>query len=327
MIVDIHSHIITESYLDELSSRKNVPRIESKGDGVYTIHCSDFLSYDFDERMYDLDRKSEDMKKAGVDMQIISIAMPGVNNLKPKNAVNLARSVNNEIADIVEKRPDTFDGVATLPFIDTEEALKELDRAINDLDLKGISVSSNIAGRGLDDKAFWPVYEKVSNLNIPILVHPTVPIMGDKLTKYGLNTVVGFVFDSTVATLNMVFGGVFERFPDLKVVVPHAGGTIPYLIKRIDHQYTINPNCREKISKKPSEYLKSIYVDTAQSTCDTSMNCVRSLMGIDKVVFGSDYPFCSLEDSVNSIKEIGFSDEELNDIFVKTAENIFDLSD
>ena len=325
MIIDTHSHIITNSYLDELSDRSEVPRIEDKGDGVYTIHCSDYLSYDFDERMYDLDRKLKDMEKAGIDKQIISIAMPGVNNLEPKKAVNLAKSVNNEIEQVVSDKPESFDGVATLPFIAVEEALNELDRVINDLNLKGISLSSNIGGRGLDDEDFWPIYQKVSDLGIPILIHPTVPIMGDKLTNYGLNTVVGFVFDSTVATLNMVFGGVFENFPDLKVVVPHAGGTIPYLIKRIDHQYDINPNCRQKISKKPSEYLKSIYVDTAQSTCDTSMSCVRSLIGAENIVFGSDYPFCSLVDSVNSVKEIGFSEEEKKNVFEETTKKIFNL--
>lgn len=324
MIIDIHSEIVPKSYLKKLCELKKIPKIEQDENGNYKLQYDRELSYSFDQKMYSLNKRIDDMEKAGIDVQVLGLALPGVDLLEPDLALELARNVNNEIAEIVEKH-DKFIGLATVPLLNPEWATEELERAINSLGLKGVKISSNIGGKTLDCKDFWPFYEKVERLDIPIMIHPTKPLMVDALRDFGLTNVVGFLFDTTLATLRIIFGGILEKYKKLKFLLPHLGSTIPYIISRIDHQYRINPECREKISKLPSEYFKSIYIDTAQSFYEPAMMCAYALMGPDKIIFGSDYPFASLEQSVNCVKNMNIPPEEKEKILGKNAIKILNI--
>jgi predicted TIM-barrel fold metal-dependent hydrolase len=133
------------------------------------------------------------------------------------------------------------------------------------------------------------------------------------------------MFDSTLAMLNMIFGGILERYRGLKILLPHAGSTIPYLMGRIDHQYRINPECREKISKPPSEYFRSVYIDTAQAFYGPALMCAYHLVGPDRTIFGSDYPFASLEQSLNCVRSMNISQEEKERILGRNAMKLLNI--
>ena len=324
MIIDIHTHIIPKSYFKKLRELKNIPRIEQDKSGDYRLWYDSKMGYSFDQKMYSLDQKLEDMEKAGIDAQVLSLATPGVDLFEPDLALELARNVNNEIAEITEKH-DRFIGFATVPLSAAERAPDELERAINSLGLKGVGISSNVRGKTLDCEDFWPFYEKAAKLNVPIMIHPTRPLMIDALKDFGLANVVGFLFDTTLAILRIIFGGILEKYKKLKFLLPHGGSTVPYLIGRIDHQYEINPECKEKISKLPSEYFKSVYIDTAQSFYEPAMMCAYALMGPEKIIFGSDYPFTSLERSINCVKNMNISPKEKEKILSKNAIKILNI--
>jgi predicted TIM-barrel fold metal-dependent hydrolase len=155
----------------------------------------------------------------------------------------------------------------------------------------------------LDNQEFYPFYQKAVALDVPILLHPTEPLMAQVMWDYGLIGMVGYIFETTLATLRLILGGIFDRYPKLKLVVPHIGSTLPYLISRIDNQFRINPESRIKISKPPSEYFKLIYVDTAQSFYKPAVECALSLLDKNKILFGTDYPFANPAYSAESLSK------------------------
>jgi len=149
--------------------------------------------------------------------------------------------------------------------------------------------------------------------------------MAEATASYGLTGVVGYVFDTTLAMLRIIFSGLLEKHPDLKLILPHLGGVIPYLIGRIDHQFSVNPECQGRISKPPSEYFKLVYMDTAQSLYPPALECAYKLMGSKKILFGTDYPFADLSKSIQSIRQLNIPEEEKKEIFEGNAVKIFKI--
>lgn len=324
MLIDIHAHVITSGFFKRLLKSEEIPKIEQDKNGVYKMWFSREVSYTFDDRMLSVEKRLSEMDKAGIDLQVISLSLPGVDMFEKDLALKMARDANDEIAEIVRSN-DRFLGFATVPMLDSHSAIEELERAVDSLGLRGVGVFSNVGGKTLDSEDFWPFYEEVSKLDLPMLIHPTRPLMTDVLRDYGLVGAVGFLFDTTLAALRLVFGGVLEKFKKLKVILPHVGSTIPYLIGRIDHQYKLNPESRKRISKPPSEYFKSIYIDTAQAFYEPATMCAYALAGPDRMVFGSDYPFASLEQSANVVKNLKIPLEEKEKLLYRNAASILKL--
>jgi len=318
--IDIHTHIITPAYRKALARNKNGPRLEKTKEG-YMLWYGNGLKYTVDDRMMSIERKLKDFDEAKVDSQIIAIAMPGMDSF---NDQTLAKRVNDEIAQIVEDYPGKFLGAASVSLRDVPGAVEELDRATKDLGLRGVEVFTNVGGKQLDNEEFYPFYEKAITLDVPILVHPTEPLMAAVMGEYGLIGMVGYIFETTLATLRLILGGVFDRYPRLKVVVPHMGSTLPYLISRIDNQFRINPESRAKISTLPSEYLKLIYVDTAQSFYKPAIGCALLLLGKDKILFGTDYPFANPTYSVESLSK-ALPESYAAAVFQDNAKSLFKI--
>lgn len=323
-VIDVQSHIIPKSYRDFLLKNREIPNIRKSSNQYFLWYAHD-LKYSIDERMLSADVKIKAMKNAGIDMQILSIAMPGVDFLDPENGVRLAKKVNDEISEIVDKHQHAFLGLATLPLQSVGEAIDELERAVKDLDLRGVEVFSNVAGKTLDDDVFMPFYEKAVQLDVPIFLHPTKPLMYKAMKKYGLLGAVGYLFDTTLAILEIVLGGVLEKNKKLKIILPHCGSTIPYLIGRIDHQFSINEESRKKISKPPSEYLKLVYFDTAQAFYKPAFDCCNAFADKSKLMFGTDYPFANLKESREFIESI-IKEENKRAIFHLNAEKLFKIN-
>ena len=321
--IDIHSHIIPRTYRDFLARNSKSPKIRESPKKSFLWYARD-LKYSIDERMFSTNVKLAAMKNAGIDMQVLSIAMPGVDLLDPESGLNLARKTNDEISEIVDKYPNAFLGLATLPLQSIGEAIDELERAVKDLDLRGVEVFSNVAGKTLDHESFQPFYEKMVKLDVPMLLHPTKPLMYSAMKKYGLLGSVGYLFDTTLAILKIVLGGVLEKNKELKIVLPHCGSTIPYLLGRIDHQFSINEESRKNISKLPSEYLKLLYFDTAQAFYKPAFDCCSAFSEKDKLMFGTDDPFANLSKSREFLESI-IEEENRENIFHLNAERLFKI--
>jgi len=323
MKIDFQTHVIPPEYVKELSKRKVFPYAKSEGPKSFVFYAEG-AGYPIIKEMYDLEKRIEDMDAAGVDIQCLSLGVPGTDPLDPELGLSLSRKVNDEIARMVEKYPDRFVGLANLPLQNIDGAIDELNRAINDLGMKGVMIYSNVAGKPLDSPELWKFYEKSAKLKIPIFIHPTLPVMADALKGYQLIPVVGFLFDTTTAMLRIIFNGVLEKYPSLTFVLPHMGSTIPYLLGRIDYESGRLPGGRGSISKPPSEYFKSVYVDTVTLHIP-AMKCAYETIGIDRIVFGSDYPYWDVPTQIKSIEDWDIPEDEKRKIYSENAIKILRL--
>ena len=204
-----------------------------------------------------------------------------------------------------------------------DHALEELHRAIDDLKLNGVVLLSNIRGRALTSPIYRPFFEEANRMNLCIFLHPMLPANPEPYTEYVLGPLVGFPFDTTLAVARMCFDGMLRELPNIRWVVGHLGGAIPYLMERLDSGYRDFAECRVKIDQPPSTYLKKLYYDTVTFS-SYNLRMVRDLVGVDHMVMGSDYPHLlgSIERSVSSIQDLAIPEYEKKKIFSGTAMSI-----
>jgi aminocarboxymuconate-semialdehyde decarboxylase len=221
----------------------------------------------------------------------------------PKRALELARMVNDAMARIVRERGNRFAALATLPMNAPEAAVAEFDRAFDKLGFRGAMLFSNINGVALSDARFWPLYEHAHERNAVLYIHPSFPVGVEAMTEFWLTPLIGFTFDTTLAAAKIVFSGVAERFPGIRWALCHLGGAIPYLAERLDRGYYAFSECRQNISKPPSEYLKGFYYDTVNFD-PAALRLALEFAGADHILAGSDYPhqIGSLKQMVSSIE-------------------------
>jgi aminocarboxymuconate-semialdehyde decarboxylase len=269
--IDSHAHFFPKKYLKALDDL-----------GIY-------FGQSLDSRFTSTAPRLKDMDEAGVWKQAVSIAVPGVNMSTPENAVLLAKTVNNELSDLTADS-NRFVGLASLPMLNPMEAVEELDRAVNDLGLRGVELFTSVGGKPLDSEEFWVVYEKAAALDVPVFIHPIAPNHRAIYDDYGLLSVLGFPFETTHVATRLALSGVLEAIPELKLVLSHLGGTLPYLVGRIDEAYRMFEKTRSNITKPPSEYLKKMYLDGA-SLYEPAWGCALRLWSPEKLLMGSDYPY------------------------------------
>jgi aminocarboxymuconate-semialdehyde decarboxylase len=306
-IIDFHNHVYPpeavqagpSAYKVTFDSDNN-PVLHSPGD--YNIIVPGHRFMDF--------RKTV-LEEAGVDKQIISFTAPGTLIETPERSVELSRMVNDVLANIQNEHSDHFVALATLPLNDPHASVVELERAISEMGLKGVTIFSNANGIALSDRRFWPLYEKANELNVVFFIHPTYPVGVEAMTDYMLMPLVGFVADTTLAAASLVFSGVVEKYPNIKWVLGHLGGAVPYLAERLDRGYAAFEQCRENINKSPSEYLKDFYYDSVNFDVK-ALQFAIDFAGTEHILAGSDYPhqIGSLEKMLASINQLNITAKE-----------------
>jgi aminocarboxymuconate-semialdehyde decarboxylase len=324
-IIDFHNHVYPQQYVDEIQKgpsaynvtfdSDNNPVLHSPGD--YNILVPGHRSIDF--------RKTV-LMQAGVDKQIISFTAPGTLIETPERSAELSRKVNDMFAQIQNESDGTFPALATLPLNNSGVVVEELERAISELGLKGATLFSNANGVSLSDQRFWPLYEKANELNLVFFIHPTYPVGVEAMTDYMLMPLVGFLMDTTLAAASLVFSGVVEKFPNIKWVLGHLGGAVPYLAERFDRGYEAFAECRKNISKPPSEYLKDFYYDTVNFDVK-ALQFAIDFAGSDHLVAGSDYPhqIGSIDKMLSSIGQLEISEQEKAAILGDNAAKLLGL--
>jgi aminocarboxymuconate-semialdehyde decarboxylase len=314
-IIDCHNHFYPPQYLEAIKSGPSNIKVTFDGDNNPLLHYPGDYNIVVPEHR-DIERRAEVLDKAGVDIQVLSFTTPGVHIESPERAVELGRMVNDNFAEIAQHYKDRFSAFATLPLNDPDASVTELARAFSELGFKGVTLHSNINGVELIDVRFGPLFAKANELGAVLDIHPSFPVGVEAMTDYWLMPLVGFPFDTTLTAAKLVFSGLVERFPRIKWILGHLGGAIPYLAERLDRGYFSFKECRENISKPPSEYLKEFYYDTVNFD-PNALRLAIEFAGADHLVAGSDYPhqIGSLAKMKSSIEELDISEREKSAIF------------
>ena len=325
MKIDFHHHIFPKVYLKELSNWTGYPRARLEPDGrVALVRKADEVL--LRSSIHDTEARIKDLDRFNIDIAVLSMPNPFVDLFPVERGIPLARAVNDAIAKEVQKYPGRLIGFATLPLRAPEVAVEELTRAITELDLRGVCIPANIDGQPPTASQFIPIYEAASRLDIPVFVHPNIPAGSESMSSYRLITILGYLYDTTLMVSKLVFEGIFDRIPNLKLITSHQGGAIPYLAGRINQGYIEYEECKVNIKRPPIEYLKRLYTDTISFDHEAMMLAYR-FFGEDRLLYGTDYPFLlgtpsSIEEDVNGLS---ITNEKKEQIFHKNASSILKI--
>ena len=324
-IIDFHNHFYPPEYVEAVKKGPSRIKVTFDKDNNPLLHYPGDYNILVPEHR-DIGLREEAVKDAGVDMQILTFTTPGTQIETPARSVELAQKVNDSFAEIMTEHRGRFTALATLPMNDPSASVVELDRAFKELGFNGVMVYSNINGIALSDQCFWPLYEKANELDAVFYIHPNFPVGVEAMTEYWLMPLVGFTFDTTLAASKLVFSGVVEKFPRIKWVLAHLGGAIPYLAERLDRGFYAFKECREHISRPPSEYLKDFYYDSVNFDVK-ALQLAVDFAGADHILAGSDYPhqIGSLEKMIESIMSLDVSSEDKTSILGKNAEKLLKI--
>jgi aminocarboxymuconate-semialdehyde decarboxylase len=302
-IYDCQHHWWPRDYFDLLLDRKAYPKTVRSGDG-YTYWFGEGRGVPFPIEFVDLDLQFEQMAATGFDLVPVSAIGGGVDDLPIAESLLAARIINDARARAQSEHEGAFYGIATLPWLDTDLAMEELDRAIGTLGLRGVTLPANINGEGVESRRLHPMYARIAQLGVPIFIHPTRSIVADRLTDYEcvLDYMLGWMMDTSVAAMRLVLSGIVARHPDLRILHHHAGATIPYLIGRIDKEMTDPWSPLEPLPELPSWYLRRMYADCVALNPAT-IRMALEFYEEDHVVFGSDYPFWPVDASMNALNQ------------------------
>lgn len=331
MKIDVHAHILP----------KHIPDLKNKfgyGGFIYLDHFEKGKAKmmrddgkffrEIDDRCWDPEAIIKDMEKNKVDMMVLStVPVLFYYWAKPEHTYEWSIFVNDHIAEIQNKYKNKFIGLGTLPMQDVNLAIKELERCANVLNLAGIEIGTHIESRNLDDPYYFPFYQKAEELGMTLFVHPWDMMGQEKMPNYFLPWLVGMPAETSLAISSMIFGGVFDKFPKLKVLFAHGGGCFPQTLGRINHAWHVRPDlCNVNNIKEPKEYIGKFYVDSLVHDPDT-LEFLVNLFGAEKIALGTDFPFPlgDLEYGAEIENHKELSQEQKDQILYKTAMEIFNL--
>jgi aminocarboxymuconate-semialdehyde decarboxylase len=316
MKIDIHCHTYPTDYVDEVAklSKKGTEEVLFSADIPIPLWES-------------AEKRLAKMDELGVDMEVLSTTLPP-RSFGDAADLHLAQMTNDFNAGLCSKYSKRFKAFANVPLFHPKNAIKELNRAINEMGFVGIATGTFISRIPLTSPEYLPFLEEVNRMKLPIHIHPSLPIGIDILRRYKLGGLLGFLFETTLTATKMVFDGVFEKFPDIVLILSHFGATIPFLFQRVDDGYKGFPDIRENIPKLPSEYFKRFYYDTASSFTRSTFMCTYDFAGPERVVFGTDDPYARnrlIEIKIRQLGELGLSDEVMGNIYSENAKRVLNL--
>lgn len=276
-----------------------------------------------------------EMDRLGIDMQLLLLTSPGVQLFDKDTANALAASSNDQLADMIRRWPTRFDGLAAVAPQDPPAAVKELERAVTKLGLRGLVINSHTRGEYLDDTKFWSILEACEALGVPLYIHPNTPspAMIEPFLPRALDAAIyGFACETGLHVLRMIVAGVFDRFPRLQVVLGHLGEGLPYWLYRIDfmHAGIVRadrcPGARP-LQRAPSQVLRENFHYTTSGMCwEPAISYVHKLLGADRVMYAMDYPYQVVAEEVAAMDALPMSDEHRKMFFQTNAERVFGLA-
>jgi aminocarboxymuconate-semialdehyde decarboxylase len=320
---DLHTHYYPPAYFDLIRGAGGEFSFATDPTGRTIIRYRGSRFFGITPPMTDPARRLEDMDRVGIDVEVLSVSTPNVFFAEGQAQADAARLLNDAYAELAASHPGRFLGFASIPMDAPQAALEELRRALGPLRLQGVVLLSNIRGRALTDDSYRPFFEEANALRACIFLHPMLPANAEPFAEYVLGPLVGFPFDTSLAVARMCFHGLFRDFPEIRWVIGHLGGAIPYLMERLDNGFRDFAECRQHIDELPSVYLKRLHYDTV-SFNPPALMMARELVGADHLVMGSDYPHLlgSIDRAVSSIEALALPAAEKEAIFSGNARRI-----
>jgi len=315
MRVDAHTHFFPRRFLQEIGRRGASHGMElttdPNGDMTLMMHGvphPNLLPF------YSVEHHLQRMNGAGIDMHVIwQSSRPNVFWADADLALSLCQIINDEYSDLVAHHPDRFVAVGSVPLQDIKKSVIEAERAIRKKHLSGVMTNTNIRGRYLDDPYFWPLYEALEDLDVPLFLHPANVFGADKLREFHMSFLLGLPADTTLSVARLIFSGTLDRFPKLRLFVPHAGGLLPFLAGRLGHGFKVRPEC-QKIERTPADYLDQMMLDSIVYSPDI-LKFVVQKASVQRVAMGSDYPYdMADEDAVTHVQQTDLPVESINAI-------------
>src|SRR6266571_1600281 len=299
--IDIHAHLVPKSLWQAAEAKRDWYRFRHEpgeglgtfmGGGKRTAFTSPKVRFTPEERLKDMDAQ-------GVDVQVISIHTPFFGyDLDPAQGRQLARDVNDEIATMARQWPNRFAGLATLPVQDVGAAVEELERAVHVLGLKGAELDTVMQGHNWDEPQFLPLFKAAEAMGAVLFFHPQPQdnLLLQRTDRYGLANSIGVIVEDTLVVATLIFGGILDACPDLKVCIAHGGGPACFGMGRLDRGWQVRSEARRHILKPPSTYQRRLYYDCITDS-EAALRFLLDQVGADRVVLGSDWPFVRWEPS------------------------------
>lgn len=289
-VIDVHTHMFTAAWLELLKTRGGAFNLQTRPDGKQEIFRGNTPVVIPQVGHFDYELRIREMDRFGIDISIVSLTCPNVYWGDEATSVLAAQESNDSMQAAQARWPDRIRWFTSLPWEYPDRAVQELERTCA-RGAVGVMVLGNIAGRSLTDPLFAPVWAAINAKGLPVLVHPTDPLGAEAMgiAPHNLFWSVGFTYDTTLAIAKMIFSGFFDRYPQLKIIASHGGGTLPYLVGRFDMGDKVEFEHLREIQRKPSDYLRHIYYDSI--TYDLApLKYLLEVAGDTQVMLGTDWP-------------------------------------
>lgn len=322
--IDFETHFVTQEWVDALWNNPGYPRFERDEETgalrlCYHPQAKEPYGDPLLVKLLDVDEgRLATMDAAGIDVSVISLTAPGVEQFDPVLGARLARGANDALAEAVGRHPERLQGFAALAVKDVEGSVREIERAVKDLGLRGWKTHSNYGDSYLDEKRYWPILAKCEELGAPIYLHPTTPKIPEFWT-YGVALAgppFGFGLETSLAAVRLILSGAFDAFPRLQVVLGHYGEGLPFGMQRIDWAFE-RPHAKADkgavvtLERKPSQYIRDNFmVTTSGNYLPAAFKCTREALGMDHIMLGTDYPYEDLSECFAFLDSLGLSAEE-----------------
>lgn len=319
MKIDVFSHVLPPRYKQALYS--------TAAPSFYLQNVIETLP-----TLFDLEHRFRVMEKFEGLKQVLTLSLPPVEQIaEPPKSVELAKIANEEMAELISKYPDRFvAAVACLPMNDVDAALREMDRAINDLKFRGVQLFTPVNDKPLDSPQFMPIFEKMSEYDLPIWLHPTRDVgfpdyRSENRSRYMIFHIFGWPYETAAAMTRLVFSGMLGKYPNLKLITHHCGGMVPYLAERIkgayDHaEMRRGAKYEQGLTREPIDYFKEFYYDTALYGSAPALMCAYHFCGAEHMLFGTDFPYDNemgeryTRQTIEAIDQMGISITEKKQI-------------
>ena len=289
--IDTHAHYFPQPYLDLIAKKgpRVGARVEQDSQGRTFIQVGLSLrTGPIDPLFIDLDARLKEMDRQGVQVHVLSLTQPMVYWADDDLGIALSMAFNDAVSAAHRQHPDRLYGFACLPLQNPRLALEELERVAKLPGIRGVYAATGVRDRDLSDPSFFPVYERMQALGLPLFLHPMM-VNNERMKQFYLINLCGNPFETALAASHLIYGGVLDAFPKLEISLPHAGGALPILRGRLDRGYEIRPECRH-LPRRPSEYLKRFTYDTISYDAGVLQDLVE-LVGAERIMMGSDYCF------------------------------------
>jgi predicted TIM-barrel fold metal-dependent hydrolase len=312
VIVDFHAYFQPQAFLDELRRRRDYPRIE-KTSGGEVIASGPGAARPLRPEQTDISRRVEMLQDAGIDTQILRLQnVSGIDSFDAAEGLAIAQAANEEIAEIAGRYPGRFIPYAAVPMRDVQGAVAELERAVTRLGHRGVGISTSLDGKPLDHPDFVPLFECAERLGVPLLILPNHPsLIDDHIRPYNwLTGALGFQVDLSLVALRLLSAGTLDRLPKLRVILANLGGVFPFVMERLDQYWERVHAGKRPLPLRPVEALRRFYLETA-SGHPAAIRMTAEVLGVDRLVFGSDYPSFDFDRAVQTVRNCGLPPDDI----------------